>query len=115
MYILQVTSNKYTWCIIYTVSVPTEGGDKDSVTYHQFAESIKNNMALTNETDSLQVGYHSNQQECHNNQHTMVTITTWLIFNTQVTFNAFDHAGDGFIDGDKLKSVLSNLGLQFQV
>lgn len=32
-----------------------------------------------------------------------------------MTFNAFDHAGDGFIDADKLKSVLSNLGLQFQV
>ncbi|XP_063677911.1 calmodulin-like [Bolinopsis microptera] len=62
-----------------------EGVDKDCVTYEQFAESIKKNMALTNETDSL-----------------------------QVTFNAFDHAGDGFIDTDKLKSVLSNLGLQFQ-
>ncbi|KAL5252559.1 hypothetical protein ACHWQZ_G015367 [Mnemiopsis leidyi] len=62
-----------------------EGQDKDCVTYEQFAESIKKNMALTNETDSL-----------------------------QVTFNAFDHAGDGFIDTDKLKSVLSNLGLQFQ-
>ena len=33
----------------------------------------------------------------------------------QDTFNAFDHAGDGFIDNEKLSHVLSNLGLQFQV
>ena len=32
-----------------------DGQDKDCVTYEQFAESIKKNMSLTNETDSLQV------------------------------------------------------------
>jgi hypothetical protein len=43
--------------LIITTTVPTgeEGHDKDCVTYEQFAESIKKNMALTNETDSLQV------------------------------------------------------------
>ena len=32
----------------------------------------------------------------------------------QDTFNAFDHAGDGFIDSEKMAQVLANLGLQFQ-
>ena len=43
--------------ILSIFAVPTleEGQDKDCVTYEQFAESIKKNMALTNETDSLQV------------------------------------------------------------